>query len=116
MVPLALLAGLATVEEVMLDPDFTCFIDELFNEELIPMLDLPQEELIQYAEQIKERFKNPYVHHQLQSIALNSVSKFKSTSLAVVAPSSSATVTAAKNHCIISRTDLLVFNDRLSRR
>ena len=57
MVPLALLAGLATVEEVMLDPDFTCFIDELFNEELIPMLDLPQEELIQYAEQIKERFK-----------------------------------------------------------
>jgi tagaturonate reductase len=84
MVPLARLAGLETVEEVMLDSDFGPFIDQLFSEELIPMLDLPQEELNQYAEQIKERFKNPYVHHQLQSIALNSVSKFNARLLPIL--------------------------------
>ena len=76
MVPLGLLAGLETVEEVMNDRDFAAFLDGLFQEELIPMLDLPKAQLTAYAEQIKERFRNPYVKHQLQSIALNSVSKF----------------------------------------
>jgi tagaturonate reductase len=84
MVPLAMLAGLRTVEDVMNDPDFSIFIDQLFAEELIPMLDLPQAELAAYAEQIKERFKNPYVDHQLQSIALNSISKFKARLLPIV--------------------------------
>ncbi len=77
MVPLGLLAGLETVEEVMNDRDFAAFLDGLFLEELIPMLDLPKAQLAAYAEQIKERFRNPYVKHQLQSIALNSVSKFR---------------------------------------
>ena len=77
MVPLGLLAGLETVEEVMNDRDFAAFLDGLFQEELIPMLDLPKAQLTAYAEQIKERFRNPYVKHQLQSIALNSVSKFR---------------------------------------
>lgn len=77
MVPLGLLAGLETVEEVMNDRDFAAFLDGLFQEELIPMLDLPKAQLTAYAEQIKEHFRNPYVKHQLQSIALNSVSKFR---------------------------------------
>lgn len=77
MVPLGLLAGLETVEEVMNDRDFAAFLDGLFQEELIPMLDLPKAQLTAYAEQIKERFRNPYVKHQLKSIALNSVSKFR---------------------------------------
>lgn len=84
MVPLALLAHLETVEEVMQDPDFRLFIDNLFSQELIPMLALPKEELTTYAEQIKERFLNPFVHHQLTSIALNSSSKFKARLLPIL--------------------------------
>ncbi|KAF1299157.1 altronate oxidoreductase [Enterococcus sp. JM4C] len=84
MVPLGLLAGVETVEEIMADPDFSGFIDELFTEELIPMLNLPQSELIEYAEQIKERFKNPFVRHELTSIALNSISKFKARLLPIL--------------------------------
>ena len=84
MVPLALLAGLETVEEVMLDADFAIYVDELFSEELIPMLELPREELEAYAEQIKERFKNPFVHHQLRAILLNSVSKFTARLLPIL--------------------------------
>ncbi|MBM9834647.1 tagaturonate reductase, partial [Enterococcus faecalis] len=36
MVPLGLLAGLETVEEVMNDREFAAFLDGLFQEELIP--------------------------------------------------------------------------------
>lgn len=76
MVALALLSGLDTVEDVMKDPDFRVFIDELFELELIPMLTSPKDELEVYSEQIKERFLNPFANHQLTSILLNSVSKF----------------------------------------
>lgn len=84
MVPLAQLAGLETVEEVMKDADFSVFVDELFSQELIPMLDLPQAELEEYAGQIKERFLNPFVRHELSSIALNSVSKFTARLLPIL--------------------------------
>ena len=46
-------------------------------DEIIPTLDLPKDELIDYAENVLERFANPYIKHYLSSIALNSVSKFK---------------------------------------
>src|SRR5699024_1201799 len=63
MVALALLSGLDTVEDVMKDPDFRVFIDELFELELIPMLTSPKDELEVYSEQIKERFLNPFANH-----------------------------------------------------
>lgn len=84
MVPLGLLAGLETVEEVMNDNDFIAYLDDLFESQLIPMLDLPHAELAIYAEQIKERFKNPFVRHELTSIALNSVSKFTARLLPIL--------------------------------
>ncbi|WP_321386603.1 tagaturonate reductase [uncultured Enterococcus sp.] len=84
MVPLALLADIETVEDVMQDQDFRYFINHLFSDELIPMLSLPENELTIYAEQIKERFLNPFVRHMLTSIALNSVSKYKARLLPVL--------------------------------
>lgn len=77
MVPLGLLAGLETVENVMLDEEFSQFVNQLMAEEIIPVLDLPQSELISYANSVKERFKNPFIRHELTAIALNSLSKFK---------------------------------------
>ncbi len=83
MVPVARLAGLETVEEVMKDPLFSTYIDRLFATELIPMLALPEGELIVYAEQIKERFLNPFANHKLEAISLNSVAKFTTRLLPV---------------------------------
>ncbi|MBL1230207.1 tagaturonate reductase [Enterococcus sp. BWB1-3] len=83
MVPLAMLAELDTVESVMKDSDFRTFIDNLFTDELIPVLSLPEEELIAYSEQIKERFLNPFANHQLSAISLNSISKFQARLLPV---------------------------------
>ena len=38
---------------------------------------LPENELKEFAENVLERFANPFIEHSLASIALNSVSKFK---------------------------------------
>jgi len=84
MAPLALLADLDTVESVMTDKDFRIFIDNLFTAELIPLLSLPEKELINYSEQIKERFLNPFANHKLSAISLNSIAKFKTRLLPVL--------------------------------
>jgi tagaturonate reductase len=84
MVPLGMMAGLETVEDVMNDETFSRFVQELIEEELIPMLDLPKEELLPYADAVQERFKNPFIRHELTSISLNSISKFKTRLLPVL--------------------------------
>lgn len=84
MVSLGLLAGLVTVEDVMNDPAFSTFVDVQMKQELLPMLDLPEQELLQYAEAVQERFKNPFIRHELTSIYLNSISKFKTRLLPVL--------------------------------
>ncbi|MBW4081905.1 tagaturonate reductase [Paenibacillus sp. S150] len=84
MVPLAMMAGLETVEDVMNDETFYRFVRELMDEELIPMLDLPEGELLSYADAVLERFKNPFIRHELASISLNSISKFKTRLLPVL--------------------------------
>lgn len=76
MSPIARLAGIETVGEVMKDKDFYKFVNDEMYQEIIPTVALPEKELADYAEGIKERFENPYVKHQLSSIALNSISKF----------------------------------------
>lgn len=77
MSPIGLLAGIETVGAVMSDPDFSKFINDEMYEEISPMIDLPAEELASYSEAVKERFANPFVRHALASIALNSISKYK---------------------------------------
>lgn len=76
MSPIARLAGIETVGEVMADKDFYKFINDEMYKEIIPTVDLPEDELKAYAEGVKERFENPFVKHELSSIALNSISKF----------------------------------------
>jgi tagaturonate reductase len=84
MASLARLAGVETVRDVMLDPDFGPLVHEEMYEEIIPVLDLPHDELAAYAESVKERFENPFMHHELASIALNSASKYKSRLLPIL--------------------------------
>lgn len=77
MVLAARLAGLETVGEAMEDELIYSFMYKGVFEEIIPTLDLPKEELVEFANAVIERFKNPFIKHYLLSIALNSVSKFK---------------------------------------
>ena len=77
MVPYAMLKGFDTVRSCMEDEDMLAYVKRCVFDEIIPTLDLPEEELTDYAEDVLTRFKNPYIKHFLSSIALNSVSKFK---------------------------------------
>ncbi len=77
MVLAAHLAGLETVREAMDDKLVFSFMKQGLFEEIIPTLDLPKEKLEQFANDVIERFKNPFIKHYLLSIALNSVSKYK---------------------------------------
>ena len=77
LVPFALLSGFDTVKSCMDDEKMRAYLRKCIFEEIIPTLDLPREELLDYAENVLTRFSNPYIKHYLSSIALNSVSKFK---------------------------------------
>ncbi|MBX2945120.1 MAG: tagaturonate reductase [Cyclobacteriaceae bacterium] len=77
MVPVAYLHGLRTVQEAV-ENNFTGeFIKGTIFEEIIPTLDLPKKELEGFSASVLERFRNPFIRHELASIALNSASKFK---------------------------------------
>lgn len=77
LVPFAMLEGYDTVKSCI-DSELTLnHIKKCVFDEIIPTLDLPKEELLEYANSVIERFANPYIKHYLSSIALNSVSKFK---------------------------------------
>ena len=77
LVPYALLSGLDTVKSCMDDETMREHIRKCVFDEIIPTLDLPKDELVDYANNVLIRFSNPYIKHYLSSIALNSVSKFK---------------------------------------
>lgn len=77
LVPYALLSGKDTVKSCVDDPVMREHIRKCVFDEIIPTLDLPRDELVNYAEDVITRFSNPYIKHYLSSIALNSVSKFK---------------------------------------
>ncbi|MDT0644642.1 tagaturonate reductase [Zunongwangia sp. F363] len=77
MVPFSILFGNETVKETV-DHEFTGkFIREAVFKEINPTLQLSEEELNSFAEEVFDRFRNPFIRHQLSSIALNSISKFK---------------------------------------
>ncbi len=77
LVPYALLSGFDTVKSCVDDSVMREHIRKCVFDEIIPTLDLPRDELVEYAEGVLERFANPYIKHYLSAIALNSVSKFK---------------------------------------
>ncbi|QYM97337.1 tagaturonate reductase [Dickeya ananatis] len=77
LVPVAFLAGLDTVGESMNDAQIGKFVETTIAEEIVPVLDLPHEELMSFAEAVLSRFRNPFIQHQLLSIALNGMTKFR---------------------------------------
>ena len=77
LVPYAMLSGFDTVKSCVDDDKMSEHIRKCVYDEIIPTLDLPESELIEYADNVLTRFENPYIKHYLSSIAQNSVSKFK---------------------------------------
>lgn len=81
MVPVAYLYGLETVGESVDHEVIGKFVHDVIYDEIVETLDLPHAELVEFSDAIIERFQNPYVKHYLMSIALNSMSKYKTRDL-----------------------------------
>lgn len=73
----AFLCGRETVKECMDDALIRSYMLRGIDEEIIPTLDSPADELTEYANSVVERFENPFIKHYLINISLNSISKFK---------------------------------------
>lgn len=77
LVPFSILYGNETVKQSV-DNEFTGdFVNKVIFDEINPTLDMDKSELQQFAEEVLDRFRNPFIKHQLSDIALNSISKFK---------------------------------------
>ena len=79
--PVGYLSGLNTVKECCEDPLIGKFVHKVMYEELLPTLNLPENELLQFAGDVMERFRNPFVKHFVTSIMLNSFPKFRTRDL-----------------------------------
>ncbi|MGB5667882.1 MAG: tagaturonate reductase [Maribacter sp.] len=77
LVPVGYLYGIDKVRESLGDPVVGTFLKNAIFNEICPTLDLSQEELTQFSNDVLDRFRNPYLEHALMSISLNSISKYK---------------------------------------
>ena len=79
--PVAFLSGINIVRDAYNDPVVGKYIHKVQFEELMQTLNLPMDELQQFAADVLERFNNPYVDHQVTSIMLNSFPKYETRDL-----------------------------------
>ena len=77
LVPTGLMLGAETVYDCMKDAKLSAFVEETLKEEINPFVSDDLAATTVFAESIKSRFLNPYLNHQLTSIALNSISKWR---------------------------------------
>ncbi len=79
--PVAYLSGIDIVRDACKHPVVGKFIHKVQFDELMQTLNLPMDELQQFAGDVLERFLNPYVDHQVTSIMLNSFPKYQTRDL-----------------------------------
>lgn len=79
--PVAYLAGINIVRDACQHPVVGKYIRKVMFEELMETLNLPKPELEKFADDVLERFNNPFVDHQVTSIMLNSFPKYETRDL-----------------------------------
>ena len=77
IVAMGLILAKETVYDCMCDEKIAKFMDRLLEKEIIPFVSSDIKATTEFASSVKSRFLNPFLNHQLISIALNSISKFK---------------------------------------
>jgi len=71
LVPVAILSGLTFVKESVEHDGVGRFLLEALEKEVLPGLGMPQSVVEDYLKTVLDRFKNPFIAHYLESIALN---------------------------------------------
>ena len=81
IVPAGLILGAETVDDCMNDGKLSAFLQNTLTEEIIPFVSSDIKATTEFALSVTQRFLNPFLNHQLTSIALNSISKWTARNL-----------------------------------
>ena len=81
LVPAGLWYGKETVYDCMKDEILLKFVNDTLKDEIIPFVSDDIKATTEFSDSVIERFFNPYLNHQLTSIALNSISKWRARDL-----------------------------------
>ena len=84
MALISYLCGVDIVADAMADALLRKYIDYVSYEELAPAVPQPIEDTREFADEVMERFENPFLNHKLLDISLNSVSKWRARDLPTV--------------------------------
>lgn len=79
--PVAYLSGVDIVRDACQHEVIGKYIHRVMFDELMETLNLPMDELKRFAENVLERFNNPFVDHQVTTIMLNSFPKYATRDL-----------------------------------
>lgn len=79
--PVSFLSGINIVREACNHPVVGKYIHKVMFDELMQTVDLPQDEMKKFAEDVLDRFNNPFVDHAVTSIMLNSFPKYQTRDL-----------------------------------
>ncbi len=77
LVPAGLWLKKTTVDECMTDSVLYKFLNDTLENEIIPFVSNDINSTSEFANSVKERFFNRFLNHQLISISLNSISKWR---------------------------------------
>jgi len=84
---LAILSGFSTVKEAMADGAFSEYVYKLMKDEIAPAIvneDITEAEAIEFANNVIDRFSNPFLEHQWQAITLNFTSKMQMRNIPLI--------------------------------
>ena len=79
--PVAYLSGVNIVRDACQHEVIGKYIHKVMFDELMETLNLPKDELEKFANDVLERFNNPFVDHAVTSIMLNSFPKYETRDL-----------------------------------
>ena len=81
IVPAGLWEGAVTVYDCMKSEKLCAFLLDTLNKEIVPFVSADIKATQVFADSVLDRFSNPYLNHQLISISLNSISKWRARNL-----------------------------------
>ena len=77
----AYLGGYDIVRDCMYDDAVLGYMNKMLFNEILPILPLAREDVESFAAAVQDRFKNPFINHELMSISLNSTSKWRARNM-----------------------------------
>ena len=82
--PQSILKGFSQVDEVVENEDMKKYLNETLEKEILPSLKNKTGNKKEFASTVLSRFRNPHIKHKLESISMNSVSKFQNRLLPTI--------------------------------